>query len=69
MVQNLAGETAIHIAIFILFLIGLCGVSGYVIGTYAGNSLLAIAEIALSWGLILLVLYAAFTALDWKWWE
>jgi len=69
MVQNLAGETAIHIAIFILFLIGLCGVSGYVIGTYAGNSLLAIAGIALSWGLILLVLYAVFKTLDWKWWE
>ena len=69
MVQNLAGETAIHIAIFILFLIGLCGISGYVINTYAGNSLLAIAGIALSWGLILLVLYAVFKTLDWKWWE
>lgn len=65
----MAGERAIHIAIFLLFLIGLCGISGYVIGTYAGDSLLAIAGIALTWGLILLVLYVAFVALNWKWWE
>ncbi len=64
------GERAIHVAIFLLFLVGLCGISGYIIGAYSGNnSLLIIAGIALSWGLILLALYATFNALDWKWWD
>jgi hypothetical protein len=65
----LTGERAIHIGIFLLFLIGLCGISGYIIAANSGNSLLIIAGIALSWGLILLALYAVFKALDWKWWE
>lgn len=65
----MTGERAIHVAIFLLFLIGLCGMSGYIIGTYSGNGLLTIAGIALSWGLILLALYATFKALEWKWWD
>jgi hypothetical protein len=69
LVQKVAGERTIHIAIFLLFLIGLCGISGYIIGTYAGNGVLTIAGIALSWGLILLALYTIFKALGWKWWE
>jgi hypothetical protein len=68
-VQNLAGERAIHVAIFILLLAGLCGVSGWIIYSSAQNSLLSIAGIALSWGIILLILYVGFRALDWKWWE
>ena len=65
----MTGERAIHIAIFLLFVVGLCGISGYIIGAYSTNSLLTIAGIALSWGLILLALYTIFKALDWKWWE
>jgi hypothetical protein len=68
-VGNLAGETAIHIAIFILLLVGLCGISGWIIYANTTNDLLRIAGIALSWGIILLALYTIFSALKWKWWE
>jgi hypothetical protein len=68
-VRNLAGERAIHIAIFILVLVGLCGISGYIIYSSTPNDLLRIAGIALSWGIILLALYTLFSALKWKWWE
>ena len=66
---NLAGETAIRIGIFILLLVGLCGISGWIIYASTTNDLLRIAGIALSWGIILLALYAIFSALKWKWWE
>ncbi|MGD0159241.1 MAG: hypothetical protein ABSB89_02975 [Candidatus Bathyarchaeia archaeon] len=66
---NLAGETAIHIGIFILLLVGLCGISGWIIYASTTNGLLIIAGIALSWGIILLALYTIFNALKWKWWE
>jgi len=68
-VQNLAGERAIHIAIFVLVLVGLCGIGGYIIYNNTANDLLRIAGIALSWGIILLALYTLFSALKWKWWE
>jgi hypothetical protein len=68
-VQNLAGERAIHIAIFVLLLAGLCGISGGVIYSTASNNVLSIAGIALSWGIILLILYVGFTALKWEWWK
>jgi predicted MFS family arabinose efflux permease len=65
----LAGERAIHIAIFLLVLIGLGGISGSIIFTDTQDNLLRIAGIALCWGIILLVLYVVFNFLDWKWWE
>jgi hypothetical protein len=68
-VQDLTGERAIHVAIFLLVLIGLCGISGWIIYANTQNDLLRIAGIALAWGLILLALYAGFRALDWRWWE
>jgi hypothetical protein len=68
-VQNLTGERAIHVVIFLLVLIGLCGISGWIIYASTQNDLLRIAGIALGWGIILLALYAAFRALNWKWWE
>jgi hypothetical protein len=68
-VQNLAGERAIHVAIFVLLLAGLCGISGWVIYSTASNNVLSIAGIALSWGIILLVLYVGFRALKWEWWK
>jgi hypothetical protein len=65
----LAGERAIHVVIFLLVLIGLGGISGWIIYASAPNDLLRIAGIALGWGIILLALYAGFRALNWKWWE
>jgi hypothetical protein len=68
-VRNLAAERVIHIAIFILVLVGLGGIGGWIIYASTTNDLLRIAGIALSWGIILLALYAIFSALKWKWWE
>jgi len=63
------GERAIHIGIFILILLGLCSLSAWVSYKYLGDQLvLQIAAIALSWGVILLVLYVSFKALKWEWW-
>jgi len=68
-VQNLAGERAIHIVIFFLLLIGLCGIIGWAIYAAVPGNLISIPGIALSWGIILLLLYVAFAKLGWKWWE
>jgi hypothetical protein len=62
------GERAIHIAIFIFLLIGLCSLSAWISYTYLKELALQIAAIALSWGVTLLVLYVGFKALDWEWW-
>lgn len=64
-------EKAIHFAMFILILVGLCGVSAWASYFYlnAVNLMLEVAGIALSWGLILLVLYLGFKQLDWDWWS
>jgi hypothetical protein len=64
----LTAERAIHFAMFALLLIGLCGITAWASYTYAGNDLLKIAGIALSWGIILLILYLGFKKLDWAWW-
>jgi hypothetical protein len=54
---------------FVLILIGLCSVSAWVSYAYlSGTLILEIAGIALSWGIILLVLYVTFTKLEWNWW-
>lgn len=63
------GERAIHIAIFIFILIGLCSLSAWISYTYLNSLVLQIAAIALSWGVTLLVLYVGFKALDWDWWS
>ena len=67
--QYLAGERALHVTIFLLLLIGICGISGGIIYSSVPDPLLRIAGIALIWGIILLVLYVGFRALNWKWWE
>jgi len=65
-----AGERAIHFAIFTLLLTGLCALSSWACHTYLEDPLiLQVAGIALSWGVILLVLYASFIKLDWQWWS
>lgn len=54
---------------FTLLLIGLGGMSAWASSAYVPNDLLKIAGIALSWGVILLVLYAGFKKLNWDWWS
>jgi hypothetical protein len=63
-------ERAIHFAIFVLLLVGLCGISAWT--SYASlkdTPILEIAVIALSWGVILVILYLGFKKLDWDWWS
>ena len=65
----MTAERAIHLAIFVFLLIGLSSVSAWASYTYLHDTLiLEIAGVALSWGLILLVLYVGFSALHWDWW-
>jgi hypothetical protein len=63
------GERAIHIAIFIFILIGLCSLSAWISYVYLKDLVPQVAAIALSWGVTLLVLYVGFKALDWDWWS
>jgi hypothetical protein len=64
------GERAIHVATFILLLIGLGSLTAWASYTYLKEELiLQVAAIALGWGVILLVLYVGFKALDWSWWS
>ena len=65
----LKAERAIHLLMFILLLIGLCGMSTWASYTYLSNDLLKLASIALSWGIALVVLYIAFGKLNWAWWH
>jgi len=67
--MSMTGERAIHIAMFILILIGLCSLSAWIAYTYLDSLILQIAAIALSWGVTLLVLYVGFKALNWSWWS
>jgi len=66
----LATEKAIHFAMFLLLLVGLCGISAWASYTYlSDNLILEVAGISLSWGVILLILYLGFKRLDWSWWS
>ncbi len=59
-------ERAIHFAMFIFLLVGLCGISAWVSWSYLNDSLvLEVAVIALSWGVILSILYLGFRHVDW----
>ncbi|RJS78026.1 hypothetical protein CW667_01690 [Candidatus Bathyarchaeota archaeon] len=62
-------ERAIQFATFILLLVGLCGLSAWASYAYVGETMLKVAGIALSWGVILLILYLGFKKLDWDWWS
>ncbi len=64
----MTAERAIHAAVFVLLMVGLCIISGYASYTIKEIPLM-IASIALSWGVILLVLYLVFKKLNWRWWE
>ncbi|MDI6847867.1 MAG: hypothetical protein QMD23_07075 [Candidatus Bathyarchaeia archaeon] len=63
-------ERAIHFAMFILILVGLCAISAWASHSYLNeNTMLEAAGIALSWGVILSILYLAFKKMDWNWWS
>lgn len=62
-------ERAIQFATFILLLVGLCGLSAWANYAYVEEMMLKVAGIALSWGVILLILYLGFKKLDWDWWS
>ncbi|MEM3726225.1 MAG: hypothetical protein QXK98_05115 [Candidatus Bathyarchaeia archaeon] len=63
-------ERAIHFAVFLLLLVGLCAISAWASYTYLSEALiLEIAGLALSWGIILLILYVSFKKLNWDWWS
>jgi hypothetical protein len=64
----MAIEKALQAVIFILILAGLAGISTWAINAYVTSSLLLVAGTALSWGLILLVLFVVFRELKWEWW-
>ncbi|MCX8151353.1 MAG: hypothetical protein N3D85_07645 [Candidatus Bathyarchaeota archaeon] len=66
----MGAERAIHAAMFVLLLVGLYALSWWVSYHYVQNELaLRIASVALSWGVILLVLYLSFRKLNWQWWN
>jgi hypothetical protein len=65
----LTAEKGIHFVTFVFLLVGLCSVSAWVSYAYLQELILRIAGIALSWGVILLVLYMGFKKLDWDWWN
>jgi len=63
-------ERAIHFAMFTLLLVGLCAVSAWASWSYLReNLILEVAGMALSWGVILSILYLGFRQLDWDWWS
>jgi hypothetical protein len=69
-VPDLTVERGIHAAVFILLIVGLFTVSGYASYYALKDQIpLLIAAIALSWGLLLLVLYMVFRKMNWRWWE
>ena len=63
-------ERGIQAAVFILLIVGLFSVSGWLSYYYFITEIpLLIASVALSWGIILLLMYVIFRKLNWRWWE
>jgi phosphatidylserine synthase len=64
-------EKIIYSAVFLLFLIGACGLTAYAFYAVIKDlySPVFYAGIAITWGVILLVLYLVFERQDWKWWS
>ncbi len=62
-------ERGIQAMVFILLLIGLFIVTGWASYQYIEEVGLKIAGIAISWAVILLVLYVIFQKLEWDWWN
>jgi hypothetical protein len=68
---NLAAKSVLYFIIFFLFLFGTCGLAAYAIFVATGGIADPIfyAATAISWGVILLVLYLVFERQDWEWWS
>lgn len=67
----MAAQKIIYFIIFFLFLVGACGLSAYAFAAAIENPLanpLFYAATAITWGVILLVLYLVFERQDWEWW-
>jgi len=62
-------ERAIHTAMFLLILVGLGILTGWLSYRYVEDWALKIAAVALSWGVILLALYLVFKKFEWVWWS
>jgi hypothetical protein len=67
--SELTAERVIHAAVFALLLVGLWTISGWITYHYVDDLVLQIAGIALSWGIILLVMYVGFKRAKWTWWS
>jgi hypothetical protein len=68
---NLAAQKILYFIIFFLFLVGACGLSAYVFARSIEGDItnpLFYAATAITWGIILLVLYLVFEKQDWEWW-
>ena len=66
----MGAERLIHAGIFFLLLVGLTVLSAWLSYVYLkSNLVLAIASVALIWGIILLAMYVIFQKLGWKWWS
>ena len=67
----MVAKKVIYFIIFFLFLFGACGLSAYAL--YAPiegkNPLFYAAATAITWGIILLILYMVFERQDWEWWS
>ncbi|MBX5327568.1 MAG: hypothetical protein ACQXXH_02880 [Candidatus Bathyarchaeia archaeon] len=68
----MAAQKVIYFIIFFLFLVGACGLSAYAFSVAIDNELsnpLFYASTAITWGVILLILYLVFERQDWEWWS
>ncbi|MCW4000345.1 MAG: hypothetical protein NWE93_08900 [Candidatus Bathyarchaeota archaeon] len=68
----MGAERVIHASIFVLLLVGIAALCFWASYTYLpleSNLILFVASIPLSWGILLLALYVAFSRLGWKWWS
>lgn len=67
----MAAQKIIYFVIFFLFLIGACGLSAYVFNQSIEGGIISplfYAATAITWGVILLVLYLIFERQEWEWW-
>ncbi|MEM2916823.1 MAG: hypothetical protein QXN63_00500 [Candidatus Bathyarchaeia archaeon] len=62
-------EKAIHFTMFILILLGLWGVTAWILFTVLNSLAPQIVLTLLSWGIILAILYLLFKNRNWEWWS
>ncbi len=61
-------KNAIHFFIFTFILVGVCGITAWVVLDLLAAPL-SYAAIAFIWGITLAILYLAFDKSGWDWWE